>query len=63
MKIYRVECHGGIYSIVDNEDGGPLVVRQIGGPPENNGIYTALHLIEAWRQNGKPGELLADPPP
>jgi len=68
MKFYRYELSGVVCSIVDNEDGTPLVIRQISDaghdrPRNINGrIYRALHILDVWRKQGRPGEILKENP-
>lgn len=64
MKLYRYDISGVSYTIVDNEDGAPVVVQEIADarddrPRNINGrIYRALHMLNVWRASGKPGEVL-----
>jgi len=68
MKLYLYELSGVVCSIVDNEDGAPLVIRQISDaghdrPRNINGrIYRALHILNVWQAAGRPGEILKEDP-
>ena len=65
MKIYRYDYAGVVYSIVDHGEDTSLIVNEIaadGSAPANAGarLYHALHMLDAWRRAGRPGEILAE---
>jgi hypothetical protein len=65
MRCYVYEWNGARWAITEDDDQPPTVSKiasvlnteRVGHP-----IYDALHMITAWRRDGKPGEVLKDPP-